>query len=68
MRKVEIDIDDFIIRMWEHSINELQYTLSDLDGDPTKDANCLKEIINIIIGRACVVDELKVIYNQQKKE
>lgn len=68
MRKVEIDIDDFIIRMWEESVNEIQDTLSNLDGDLTKDADYLKETMNIIIGRACVVDELKVIYNQKKKE
>lgn len=68
MRKVEIDIDDFIIRMWEQNVNEIQGTLCNLDGDPTKDADYLKEVMNIIIGRACVVDELKVIYDQQKKE
>ena len=68
MRKVEIDIDDFIIRMWEQSVNEIQDTLSNLDGDPTKDADYLKETMNIIMGKAYTIDELKVIYNQQEKE
>ena len=68
MRKIEIDIDDFIIRMWEQSVNEIQDTLSNLDGDPTKDADYLKETMSIIMGKAYAIDELKVIYNQQKKE
>ena len=68
MRKVEIDIDDFITRMWEESINEISGVLSSLDNsDPSSDNEKLKEVCNIVIGKACAIDELKAIYSIQQR-
>lgn len=68
MRRVDIDLDDFIIRMWEQSVNEIQSTLATLDGNPVKeDVAYLEEVMNIIVGKARAIDELKAIYEQQKK-
>lgn len=69
MRNVEINIDDFIVRMWEESINEIQSVLASLNNDESSHENeeCLREVCNVIVGRACAVDELKAIYSTQQR-
>lgn len=66
MREIKIDIDDFIVYMWEQSVNEIQETLFSLEGDLAKDIDYLKETMNVIMGKNYAIDKLKLIYDKQQ--